>query len=264
MDSFVTCGVCGLKLGQINYAHLRLHNMTTQTYKSQFPDLKLRSEVCNYKNSVEVKKAKSTPEAYAKASKALSLAWSNSELRERASNSAKQRWAKPDVRLVQSGVMLHVWEDLAYHTKMSEIMLVAMSSSLVRSRISKGVLDAYVSGRFQTTKSSGRGKGAWYNGIYMRSTWERNFARILDQLFHVLYQYEPKVFVLSDGRTYRPDFYLPSLGIWVEVKGWLDKVFLQKWDVFTSMVEGCALLIGPEQYKVLELVCRSFVVGWEP
>ncbi len=75
----------------------------------------------------------------------------------------------------------------------------------------------------------GRGITGFRKGLphYCRSTLEVNFARIL---VHegVPYEYEPKVFMLPDGKRWTPDFrLLTPLGDipagWVELKGWRQK-----------------------------------------
>lgn len=65
-------------------------------------------------------------------------------------------------------------------------------------------------------------KGAYYKGIWMRSTWELAYAKYLDAL-KIRWQHEPKMFVLRNGQRYIPDFYLPDKNEWHEVKGWMDK-----------------------------------------
>lgn len=56
-------------------------------------------------------------------------------------------------------------------------------------------------------------------GHFVRSTWEANFARILNYL-GIEYQYEPRRFDINGITTYTPDFYIPSLDLWIEIKGW--------------------------------------------
>lgn len=57
-----------------------------------------------------------------------------------------------------------------------------------------------------------------YKGIYMRSKLETKVALFLDYL-KIKWEYEPKTFLLSNGITYKPDFFLPEHKQWVEVKG---------------------------------------------
>lgn len=57
-----------------------------------------------------------------------------------------------------------------------------------------------------------------YRSIQMRSKLEAKFAFFLDNL-KIIWIYEPKTFLLSSGIMYKPDFYLPELNQWIEVKG---------------------------------------------
>jgi hypothetical protein len=62
-------------------------------------------------------------------------------------------------------------------------------------------------------------KWSEYNGRKFRSTWEVRFAKALDRR-GIEWQYEATRFDLGDC-TYRPDFYIPELGGYWEVKGYL-------------------------------------------
>lgn len=85
-------------------------------------------------------------------------------------------------------------------------------------------------------KRKHHGKRCWYkcpngNTVSMRSTWEAAYAEHLDQL-GTRWEYEPKTFVLADGRAYTPDFHLTDENLWVEVKGWLrpeHKTRMERW-----------------------------------
>lgn len=56
-----------------------------------------------------------------------------------------------------------------------------------------------------------------YRGINYRSRTEARWAVFLDEL-RVAYSYEPEGFDLG-GDWYLPDFWLPTPGVWLEVKG---------------------------------------------
>jgi hypothetical protein len=62
------------------------------------------------------------------------------------------------------------------------------------------------------------GKKTIYKKIEFKSKLESRFARFLDRL-NIQWEYEPTLFLLQDGTYYKPDFYLPELKTWVEVKG---------------------------------------------
>jgi hypothetical protein len=57
-----------------------------------------------------------------------------------------------------------------------------------------------------------------YAGVRFRSTLEADWAATLDSL-DIVWQYEPEAVKLPSGTLYRPDFYLPEIATWLEVKG---------------------------------------------
>ena len=57
-----------------------------------------------------------------------------------------------------------------------------------------------------------------YDGVTFRSTLEADWAATLNFL-RIQWQYEPEAFTLPSGTRYRPDFYLPEIATWLEVKG---------------------------------------------
>jgi predicted nuclease of restriction endonuclease-like RecB superfamily len=52
----------------------------------------------------------------------------------------------------------------------------------------------------------------------MRSTYETRIAYILDKM-SIEWEYEHAIFQIDDYSSYRPDFYLLELGIFIETKG---------------------------------------------
>ena len=80
----------------------------------------------------------------------------------------------------------------------------------------------------QPVKTAGSKSAQGYRedlGMSMRSPWEANVARWLTSL-GVSWLYEPHTFEfpaeVRGTRTYTPDFFLPELGVWLEVKGHLN------------------------------------------
>lgn len=61
-----------------------------------------------------------------------------------------------------------------------------------------------------------------HNGYIMRSTWEVAYAKYLEANNRP-YEFEPGMFLLSNGRRYTPDFYLLDTNEWIEIKGWLGR-----------------------------------------
>jgi hypothetical protein len=59
---------------------------------------------------------------------------------------------------------------------------------------------------------------SWYGGITFRSKLEADWAATLDH-YAIRWDYEPETITLPSGANYIPDFWLPELGTWLEVKG---------------------------------------------
>lgn len=59
---------------------------------------------------------------------------------------------------------------------------------------------------------------SFYAGTDFRSTLEASWAATLDR-WGITWQYEPETITLPSGTVYLPDFWLPQLGTWIEVKG---------------------------------------------
>lgn len=57
----------------------------------------------------------------------------------------------------------------------------------------------------------------FYNKLHFRSRLEARWAVFFDEM-GIKYKYEPKGFELPDGSMYLPDFYLPVVNIFAEVK----------------------------------------------
>jgi hypothetical protein len=99
------------------------------------------------------------------------------------------------------------------------------------------------------------GHGEWLTfdtkTVYLRSSYERRVVKVLERL-GLQWEYELKPFNLGDS-TYRPDFYLPDLDIWWEVKGWLDENNKRKMETFFSLYPDTFLrMIWLEDIEKLE------------
>lgn len=88
------------------------------------------------------------------------------------------------------------------------------------------------------------GKRIICNGVWMRSTYEVRFANAMMRQMHD-WTYEPKWFELSSGKLYLPDFYVPKLDLFVEVKGWWRDDAREKFDAFIEEYSHlrCALVM---------------------
>ncbi len=50
--------------------------------------------------------------------------------------------------------------------------------------------------------------------------------------YQIDYQWQPKVFTLPNGKTYRPDLHIPSRYLWIEIKGYFRDDAEDKWNWF--------------------------------
>jgi len=72
-----------------------------------------------------------------------------------------------------------------------------------------------------------------YNGTYFRSSYEVRFAKICDTV-GIAWEYEPRRFYLGTC-SYLPDFYLLTLGIFIELKGYFSEEGKQKIALFRKL-----------------------------
>lgn len=97
-------------------------------------------------------------------------------------------------------------------------------------------------------------------GVFFRSSWEANFARVLNYL-GLAWEFEPVVFSL-DQDVYIPDFKVKS--VFYEIKGWFDETSKRKISKFLSAHPSENLVvIGPESYRNLKKSFCSKVQHWE-
>lgn len=82
-----------------------------------------------------------------------------------------------------------------------------------------------------------------YKGYRFRSRLEARWAVFFDAM-KIEWEYEPEGFVLSDGTRYLPDFWLPQVNMWAEVKA----------DSFSEgEIRKCRLLATGTGYSCLML-----------
>lgn len=106
-------------------------------------------------------------------------------------------------------------------------------------------------------------------GMFFRSRWEANIARLLNQ-YHIAWEYEPVRFRFPDCGdnvlSYRPDFYLPDFDIWIEVRGWFDENSRKRSARFAEYYpeENAKLIMIDETlYDELEKQYASEIPNWE-
>lgn len=128
-----------------------------------------------------------------------------------------------------------------------------------RENTSKSLLTAYMVGRAKPSSHRGFRDDL---GLFFRSTWEANVARVLT-LMDIKWVYEPKAFpvkVSGEDSSYTPDFYLPDKDIFIEVKGYWFGKGKSKFDSFSEKYK--TVLIDLPVYKLIQ---DTFMDGinWE-
>jgi hypothetical protein len=112
-------------------------------------------------------------------------------------------------------------------------------------------------------------------GLFVRSSWEANYARYLNLLklegYISSWEYEPDQFVFEDVQVgFRS--YIPDFKVWTsatafeyhEVKGWMNEKSRAKLDNMTRCYPDVKLLvIDAKQYRLLEKQYQDKIPGWE-
>jgi hypothetical protein len=75
-----------------------------------------------------------------------------------------------------------------------------------------------------------------YAGCHFRSRLEARWAVFFDTL-GIRWEYEPEGYELSNGECYLPDFWLPAIEVWLEVKGDM-RIGWAKWRLFHEAING--------------------------
>lgn len=100
-------------------------------------------------------------------------------------------------------------------------------------------------------------------GLFVKSTWEANILRIFNYL-GLFVQYEPQSFMLSNGRSYRPDFYILNTSEVIEIKGFCREKDKERIKLFREEYPELAFdFIGPEKYYQYRQEFEPIIKNWE-
>lgn len=100
---------------------------------------------------------------------------------------------------------------------------------------------------YSASNVNGRTKKIEYNGILLDGSWEFNFACWCDKN-GITWERTKNGFeyVWNGNKIYYPDFYLPEINIFVEVKGFERPRDIAKW----SVVDNLAIIRAHEIKKI--------------
>ena len=86
-----------------------------------------------------------------------------------------------------------------------------------------------------------------YKGIQFRSKLEAKYARAFDKL-GIVWIYEGGGFLFDDGTAYCPDFYMPDMDTYFEVKGVLDDKSIHK--IRSLVDDGERIFVGDPNGRI--------------
>jgi len=111
------------------------------------------------------------------------------------------------------------------------------------------------------THTTGRGIGETREDLdqYFRSTWEANFARILNYL-KIKWTYEPTRFTFEHF-SYLPDFYLPETDSYIEITPFLTKLKADKILAAAQIIN--LQIINKTIYNQLKEEYKDKIPNWE-
>jgi hypothetical protein len=188
-------------------------------------------------------------------------------------NKAKNNelWMQKDKEKLQKAMIkIHTKET---HLKVSKALTGKAKSeehkkNISKTRIEKGLSKGKNNPMYGkhpiTTKGFKYGKREDLNNQFFRSTWEANFARILEYE-HKSYEFEKYRFTIkmnNQDYTYLPDFKVDD--IFYEIKGfWYDDAKL-KVEAFKQQYPNIKLIIIDfDKYNELKLKYKSLIKNWE-
>lgn len=295
---YVICKVCGEKLGVINHLHLRKHNLTSSEYSIMHPDAVLSCKNMLDKRSKKLKGKTRTEETKKKMSHSLKQSWINNpsqgrtghslseESKKSLSDKLKGHFVSDETRkkIGQSGLGRKPWNDGLTKDTSEKMMSVSKKTSEwnkkfmtdeKKKQISKTLKLRYMNGMKIPNSANG-----FRNDLNMsfRSTWEANYARILEHNKQKIVYEKQRFPLYKDNELYRvytPDFKLSDTK-YVELKGhaesssvWTcscsrcirDKEKLELFKIQYPDIDLC--FIGKKEYKDFSDRYALLINNWE-
>ncbi|MEK0337350.1 MAG: MucR family transcriptional regulator, partial [Nitrosopumilus sp.] len=230
MEDNITCMVCGKIVKIINHLHLRSHKMSTKEYHNMFPDAPLVSKGTLAARSKSLTGKKRSDESRKKLSESVKKSWQNNPNLGRTghslSNESKQKLsdkmmghkvsAETRKKIGESGLGREPWNKNLTKNDDHRLMLVSEKikewnkTSMTdekKKQISQTLKQRYADGMQIPFAKSGYRKDIQ---MYVRSSWEANFTRILKHTDQKIIYEQDKFTLLDDNGdiecVYTPDF----------------------------------------------------------
>jgi len=128
-------------------------------------------------------------------------------------------------------------ETKAKHSQSNRGRLMSNEEKLRRSESMKKAVEDHPDS-YTKNNIVGRVKNIEYNGVKLKGSWELIVAKWLD-LHNIKWEHEVTGFKYQwhdSIRTYYPDFYLPELALYLEVKGYERERDRAKWKVIPNLI----------------------------
>lgn len=180
---------------------------------------------------------KFSKEALEKLSKGLTERWSSGEMKKKSQETCMKKYGVTHWTKTKNAkrIMSELHKGRTFSLKVKKNM-----SRAAAKRIKKYKMYSFGNGGFREDL-----------GIYVRSNWEANFARILKYL-NIEFSYEPDIFCISESATYTPDFKVGN--IYFEIKGYMDEKSKNKINLFRQKFPNLTLgVIAGDEYKKLKV-----------
>ncbi|KKM14088.1 hypothetical protein LCGC14_1709670 [marine sediment metagenome] len=295
MENKIQCQVCGKEFKQIHHRHAKQHGLTIAQYKEKFPDAPINSEASSNRRKQSLLGRDITWAN--KIASSVKQSWEENRFQGRTGiplgeESRKKLSEKfmghkvteeTRIKIGLAGLGRTPWNKGL--TKTDDKRLMSMSAKVkewnkvhmtpeMRHQISQSLKKRYAEG-MKIPQSKGNKREDL--GRYFRSTWEANYARILNYE-NITWEYETGRFSLLDDNgeiaaVYTPDFFTDK---WIEIKGHADAA--DDWECDCKRCERDKMkmllfveqypdeeikMIGRKEYRQLCAKYASVVPNWE-
>lgn len=112
----------------------------------------------------------------------------------------------------------HIWTAKLGHIKYDNSWCPKCAKKI----ISKNINNSYVLYHWKNNEE-----------LICQGSYEKRVVEYLNNN-KINFRWQPKIFIMPDGRTYRPDLYLFSAKKWIEIKGYFWDDAQEKWEWFKS------------------------------
>lgn len=172
---------------------------------------------------------------------------------ENLSNGLKERWASGEMKKKSKETCMKKYGVTHWtKTKKAKDIMSELHKGRIFSLETKKNMSRSAAKRIKKYKMYSFGNGGFREdlGIYVRSNWEANFARIL-KYSNIEFLYEPDTFCVSEAVTYTPDFKVGK--VYFEIKGYMDEKSKNKIKLFRQKFPDLTLgVISGDEYKKLK------------